>query len=314
MFAVIIQRLAVLIPLLLLISFAVSALVVLTPGDPAYAILGENATPEAVEALREKLGLNEPFLLRYVLWLTAVLQGDLGNSLLNNVPVAEAIFDRLPVTASLVGAAFVLSIVLGLPAGMLAGYWQRGRFDRGATVTASLAIAAPEFWISMLLIFLFGLQLGWLPSVGYVPFSQSPALYFQHLILPVIALSIPGAGELFRQARAAAADTSRQDFVRTSKASGLPERRVLVRHVAKNAMIPVVTVAGLQLGRLIGLAAVTETVFGMQGVGSLAVLAALNSDLPVIQGVVLITASIVLLSNFVVDVSYYYFNPRLRSS
>lgn len=309
----VLMRSMLVVPLLIIISLVVSTLVVLTPGDPAYAILGENASPEALAAVREALGLNDPFLLRYLRWMEGVLQGDLGTSLFNNVPVTTALLARAPVTISLICGAIIVSICVGLPSGIIAGYRQGSRFDRFFTLLAGFTIAMPEFWICLMVIFIFGMQLGWAPQIGFVPFSESPAQYFLHLVLPVAALSLPGTGELFRQARAAAADVARKDFVRTGRAAGLWPSRIVAVHVAKNAMIPVVTVAGLQVAKLIGLAAVAETIFGMQGVGAYAVQAAQEADLPVIQGVVLVTATVVLLVNVLVDISYYYFNPRMRS-
>ncbi|MDX6292550.1 MAG: peptide/nickel transport system permease protein [Kribbellaceae bacterium] len=300
-------------PVLLVVTMFAFALSLLVPGDPAHAILGEAATPESVAALRAELGLTQPVLERYVHWLGDVLSGDLGRSLFGGTPVLDSITARLPVTISLVGAAILLTVVVAVPLGLLAGYKKSRTADRIAGVLVSVGQALPPFWVGLVLVAVVALGAGLLPPYGYVPASQGVGQYLQHLILPALALAIPGTCELFLQTRTAAAEVFSEDYVRTARAAGLSTWSILTKWGAKNAMVPVVTVSGLQLDRLIGVAALVEAVFGMQGIGSLAVTAALNSDIPTIQGVVLVVGGFVLVVNLCVDLSYTYFNPRLRS-
>jgi peptide/nickel transport system permease protein len=252
-------------------------------------------------------------LERYVHWLGDVLSGDLGRSLFGGTPVLDSITARLPVTISLVGAAILLTVVVAVPLGLLAGYKKSRTADRIAGVLVSVGQALPPFWVGLVLVAVVALGAGLLPPYGYVPASQGVGQYLQHLILPALALAIPGTCELFLQTRTAAAEVFSEDYVRTARAAGLSTWSILTKWGAKNAMVPVVTVSGLQLDRLIGVAALVEAVFGMQGIGSLAVTAALNSDIPTIQGVVLVVGGFVLVVNLCVDLSYTYFNPRLRS-
>lgn len=310
----IISRVASMIPLLLIISLLVSALIELVPGDPAYAILGDNATAQAVANVRAQLGLDEPFFQRYFSWVADAARGDLGRSLFGGQRVIDAISARAPVTISLVGFAVLIQAAVGMTAGVVAGFRPYRGVDRVSSFVASLFLAIPGFWLGMLLIVLVAERWELLPATNYVPFTRSVVDWFRHLILPASALAAAGAAELFRQTRSAVIDTSRKDFVRTARAFGIPERQIAMRTVVKNAMVPVITVFGLQLGRMIGIAAVVESVFGMQGIGSLAVTASLNGDFPVVQGVVLITASVVLVANLLVDISYRYFNPKLRAT
>jgi peptide/nickel transport system permease protein len=308
------QRLLTMVPLLGIVSAAVFSLTFLIHGDPASVILGDQATPETIAALHAQLGLDDPLPVQYARWLGNVLHGNLGTSFINQSSVVDAILARAPVTASLVLGAIALSVAVSVPLGLVAAYGRGSMLDRLLSTAASAGIAVPEFWFGSILILFFALKLHLLPSGTFVSLSDDPLGFIQHLILPTITLALPGSAELFRQTRAAAADVLRNDFIRTARAGGVSARSILFKHVAKNAMVPVVTVLGLQLGRLVGVAALAETIFGMQGIGFLAVSAALSSDTPTIQGIVLLSATIVMLANLLVDLSYFYFNPKVRSA
>jgi peptide/nickel transport system permease protein len=226
----------------------------------------------------------------------------------------DAVVARAPVTASLVVGSIVLSLAVALPLGLVAAYRRGSMLDRLLSAGGSAGIAMPEFWFGAMLILFFALKLRVLPSGTFISLRDDPLGFVQHLILPVITVALPGTAELFRQTRAGASDVLSNAHIRTARASGVPVRSILFKHVAKNAMLPVVTVLGLQLGRLVGVAALAETIFGMQGIGFLAVSAALSSDMPTIQGIALLSTAIVMLANLLVDLSYFYFNPKARPS
>lgn len=312
MIRLLVRRLIATIPLLFLVTLIVWALLLLVPGDPAFTIAGENATPAQVETVRDELGLNDPAVVQYGRWLGDAVQGDLGTSLFNSYAVVDAIVDRLPVTISLLSLAFVLSLIIGIPAGVIAATRRGSAIDRLLTIGTSIGIAAPNFWLGLVLIAYVSGQLGWFPSGGYVGLADDPLRWLHHLFLPALTLAFAAAAELARQMRAGMIDVLDQDFIRTHRAKGLPRRLVVGRYALKNAMVPVVTVAGLQVARLFGLSAIVERIFGMDGVGELAVTSVLNRDIPIIQGVVLFVTLLVVAANLLVDVSYGYFNPKVR--
>lgn len=312
MLRLIVRRVAALVPLLFIVSIVVWGLLLLIPGDPAVSIAGETATPDQIEAVREDLGLNDPVHERYLDWVTGVVQGDLGTSLFTSYRVSDAITDRLPVTLSLVGTAFVLSTLIGIPAGVLAAV-RRGRgLDRFLTVGTSVGVAVPNFWLGLILVTFLALRLGWFPAGGYVPFTDAPLEWAQHMALPVLTLAMAAAAEIGRQMRAGMVDVLERDFIRTHRAKGLPPHVIVGRHGLKNALIPVVTVAGLQIARLFGLSAIVEQIFNMQGVGQLAIDSVFKRDVPMIQGVVLMVTLMVVTANLLVDISYGYLNPKVR--
>ena len=313
MFRLIVRRLMALVPLLIIVSIVIWGLLLLIPGDPAIAIAGETATPEQIEAVREDLGLNDPIPVRYGRWASGVVRGDLGTSLFTSYKVKDAIFDRLPVTLSLVGTAFILSVLIGIPAGVIAAV-NRGKFiDRFLTVGTSVGIAVPNFWLGLLLATFFGLRLGWFPSGGYTPLTESVTGWAHRITLPSITLALAASAELGRQMRAGMVDVLDQDFIRTHRAKGLPRRIVIGKHGLKNALTPVVTVAGLQVARLFGLSTIVEQIFSMQGVGQLAIDSVFKRDVPMIQGVVLMVTLLVVGTNLLVDISYGYLNPKVRA-
>jgi peptide/nickel transport system permease protein len=308
----VVRRLLAVVPLLFLVTFLAYGMVLLIPGDPAIAIAGENATAEQVEATRERLGLNDPFLVQYGRWIGNAVQGDLGQSLFTNRSVRDAIFDRLPVTLVLTGTALALATAVALPAGILAALRRGSWVDRATTVSATVGVAMPNFWLGLLLVLVFAVSNRWLPAIGYVPFTEDPVRWAKHIILPAIALGAAACAEITRQLRSAVIDVVEQDYVRTARAKGLQKRKIIVKHVLKNAAIPVVTVLGLQVTRLLGGAVIIEQVFALPGMGQLAVLAVFDRDVPMILGVVLVASVVAVVVNLLVDLSYGWFNPKVR--
>jgi peptide/nickel transport system permease protein len=309
----IIRRLVALVPLLLLISFVVFGLSLLIPGDPAQTLAGgTRADPAKVAEIRTQLHLDQPVYQQYGHWLGDVAHGDLGTSFLRNRTVAEEIRLRFPVTFSLALGALVLTILLGVPLGVIAGLRPGSTVDRIITFGTSAGLAAPDFWVAMILIGILAVQRQLLPSQGYVSFADSPVEWATHLYMPWIALGIPGAAGLARQLRGALADTLEQDYVRTARAKGLRGRMIVLKHALKNAALVPVTVVGLQFAYLLGGTVIIERIFSLPGMGQYFFDALTNKDLPVIQGVVLMSALIFVLVNLVVDVLYAYLNPKVR--
>lgn len=312
MLRLVLRRLLALVPLLLIVTLIVWGLLLLIPGDPALSIVGNDATPDQVAAIRTELGLDDPGYVRYGRWLGGLVQGDLGTSLFTSYEVSDAIRDRLPITMSLVGTAFVLAVAIGIPSGILAAR-RRGRLvDRMLTVGTSVGVAVPNFWLGLVLITFFSLRWGWFPSGGYVPFTEDPIDWAYHIALPAITLALAAAAEIGRQTRAGMVDVLEQDFVRTHRAKGMSERQIMTKYALKSAMMPVVTVSGLQIARLFGLSTLVEQIFNMPGVGQLVIDAVFKRDIPVIQGVVLLVTVVVVFANLAVDVSYGYLNPKVR--
>lgn len=300
------------IPLLLVVSFLIYSLIVLVPGDPAVALAGQNPTPDQIEAVRERLGLNDPFLVQYWHWLSDVFRGNLGKSLFTNEDVWSSILGRVPVTLSLTFLALLLAAILGLTLGMVAGLHPGSWIDRLATVGASIGVALPYFWVGMILVLIFAINNRILPATNYVPLTTSPIEWFRHLIIPALALAIAPMAVIARQTRAAVATVMTEDYIRTADAMGLSPTRVIAKHALKNAAVPVVTVFGIEANRLIGGTVVIEQLFVLPGLGQLAYQSVFARDFPMVQGVLLFTAALVLLINLTVDVSYGYFNPKIR--
>lgn len=311
---VIALRVARTLGILLVVSMAVFALSLLLPGDPAVTLAGEGATPEEIERIRETLGLNRPWFEQYGTWLLNAVQGDLGQSLYLNTPVNELIAARLPVTLSLALVAIVIATVFGVLAGMLAAA-KRGRWaDKIITIFSTVGIAAPNFWIGMILLILFAFTWRIFPAIGYTPLSQDPGEWIRHLILPGIALAFAIGAELQRQTRSSMSEVLSQDFVRTARAQGMSRPAVLWQRVLKNGAPPVVTTIGFQIAVLLGGSVVIEKVFTLPGLGTLAIEAVLTKDLPALQGVVLINAIFVVLINLLTDLAYVALNPKVRAS
>ena len=308
----VLQRFLALIPLLLLVSLLVFSMVLLIPGDPAYLLAGEDATPEEVEAIREAMGLNEPVLVRYAHWLGGLLQGDLGTSLFSDQPVLDVILERLPVTLSLAVTAIVIALAISIPAGIIAGTRAGSLPDRLVTLGASVGLAVPNFWLGLMLVLLLAIRHPWFPATGYVPLSVSPLGWWSHIALPAVTLGLAAAAILARQLRGAMMDVMQHDYVRTAQAKGLPRRKVVAKHALKNAAIPMVTILGVQANSLLGGTIIVEQIFGMPGIGQLAVASVFTRDLPMIQGVVIMAVVVAVAVNLVVDLSYGYFNPKVR--
>lgn len=295
-----------------LVSVLAFSLVQLVPGDPAVTLAGDNPSDAQVASIRAKLGLDQPLLVQYVNWLGSAVTGDFGASLFSSQPVGEAIVQRLPATLSLILGSMVLAIALGLPLGVIAGS-QRGRWaDRIASLISSVSLAAPSYVIGFVLIILVAIEGGILPASGYVPLSGGFVPWLQHIILPSLALAAVPAAILARQLRSALIGVMAQDYTRTAVAKGLTGRRVLLKHALKNASVPAVTALGTQMAVVIGSTVLIEQIFGIQGLGALAYTAALQRDIPVIQGVVLVSAIAVQMINLGVDVMYGWLNPKLR--
>ena len=301
------------IPMLVLVGLITFLLIHITPGDPAAVVAGENASLEAIEDARRRLGLDQPFPIQFWRWLVAVLHGDLGTSFTSGKPVTELILDRMPITLSLTAGATLIGLFIAIPMGVFAATRRGSWLDRVTILGTSLGIAAPEFFIGLMLVLVIALQLGLLPATGYVPFTEDPVEYFLRLTLPSITLGLSVAAELARQVRGAMIEVLARDYIQTARAKGLSTLSIIVKHGLKNAAIPVVTVLGLQIRRLLGGTVIVEQIFAMNGVGSLAVRAVFLRDLPVLLGVALTTAIVVLLVNLIVDMSYSYFDPKVRA-
>lgn len=299
-------------PVLFLVSLVIFMIIHLTPGDPVLVMLGEEASPEARDRLREQLGLNEPLPVQYVLWAGRVLQGDLGRSIRSNQPVSEAILARLPVTLELALLAMAVAVTIAIPAGIISALRRNSPADMASSVLALLGVSVPNFFLAILLIWTFALNLRLLPPIGFVPLIQDVGGNLKSLIMPAVTLGAAVAAVITRQMRGSLLEVLGNDYIRTAWAKGLRESSVIQRHALKNAMIPVVTVAGLRMGNLLGSAIITETIFALPGVGRMVVDSIFQRDFPMLQGVVLYLAVIFLCINLLVDLAYAYLDPRIR--
>jgi peptide/nickel transport system permease protein len=306
------RRLATLIATLIATSAVVFVVMEILPGDPAIVMLGTEAQPETLAALRRELGLDKPAWARYLTWVGGLASGDLGISQTYRVPVAGLIIDRLAITGPLALAAIVLSTALALPLGLYAAARHRRAGDAGVMAFAQLGLAVPNFWFGLLLVLLFSISLGWLPAGGFPGWGQGVGPALRALILPAIALALPQAAILARVARSAILDALTEDYVRTARAKGLTRRATLWRHVLRNAMIPVITIMGLQFSFLLAGAIIIENVFYLPGLGRLVFQAINQRDLIVVKDIVVLLAGMVVFINFVVDLLYAVLDPRLR--
>lgn len=308
----VIRRVAAFAVTLLFVSALVFIVVRVLPGDPADLILGTERNPETVERLRESLGLNRPLALQYAAWLAGAVRGDLGTSIQYDVPVGRLIVSRLPVTLPLMLLAAAFMIAVAVPLGVYAATRYRRAADYLAMVVSQLGIAVPSFWSGLLLILFFSVHLGWFRSGGFEGWSSGVWPGVKSLLLPALALGLFQAAVLVRATRSAVLDVMREDFVRTARAKGLPETRVIALHTLRNAMIPIITVIGLQVGQLMAGSIVLESVFALPGLGRLALGAISARDLPVVQGVTLFVAGAIVFINFAVDVAYAMVDPRIK--
>ncbi|MBI2872178.1 MAG: ABC transporter permease [Chloroflexi bacterium] len=311
----IIRRLLHMIPVMLLLSMIVFSLLRLLPGDPIFALIGEESeglTPELKTQLRHQLGLDRPVPVQYALWLGDVFQGDWGRSMLTKRPVSSEVFNRLAFTFQLGILAWVFSLVIALPAGVISAVKRNSPADIVVTLISIVGIAVPHFWLGMMLILTFGVFWPILPTHGAVSLLDNPAQGLRHLVLPIITLGLGLAAINMRQTRSAMLEVLREDYIRTARAKGLQERAVIWIHAIKNALLPVVTVAGLQFGRIFGGAVITETIFSLPGVGRLAVESVLGRDYTMVQMSVMVMGLAVLIANLVTDLTYAYLDPRIR--
>ena len=299
-----IRRILSVIPVLLGVSIVVFLMVHLIPGDPVQHILGEFAAPERVEQLRNQLGLNDPLPVQYFNFLGKALHGDLGRSLISNTPVVTDIKRAFPVTVQLALFSITLSSILGLIAGVIAAVRHNTIWDQLAMVGALIGISTPSFWLALIFMWIFAYNLGWFPISGYAGLRS--------LVLPTVVLAALSAGSIARITRSSMLEVLGQDYIRTARAKGLDEETVVMKHALKNAMIPVVTLVGLQFGSLLAGAIITETVFALPGLGRLAVQAITLRDFPMIQGVVLFVSVLFVLTNLIVDLMYGFIDPRIR--
>lgn len=312
MFAYIIRRLLLLIPVLLIVGIMVFMLIHLIPGDPTTALLGPDATSEQHDALREQLGLNEPLPVQFVDWITDAVRLDFGDSLFLGMPVTEALLDRVQPTGLLTLYSLALAILIAIPSGVLAALRPNSVLDRLMMILSISGAAIPGFFFGILLILLFAVVLGWLPSGGYVDFGEDPIEHFRYMILPTVALGFSAAGLLARMVRSTMLDVLNQDYVRTAYSKGLRERHVVLRHALRNATIPAMTVIGILLATMLGGTVVIETVFNIPGMGRLVVQSVTRRDFPIVQGAVLVVATIEVLVMLLLDVLYVYIDPRIR--
>jgi peptide/nickel transport system permease protein len=307
----ILTRLLLAIPSLFLAAVAVFAIIRLIPGDPVQIMMGESGSAQQVAAVRESLGLDRSVPEQFLHWLGTILTGNLGASIVNKEDVLELVLDRAQVTAIVVFSAILLASLVAIPLGLFAAWRQNSRLDFAAVASATLLLSFPSFWLGLLLLTLFGLKLGWLPVVGYVPLSSDLSGGLLYLILPVVTLMAVEIGTLLRMSRSSAIEILRLEFVTHARAKGVPEWRVLFRHVLPNSFAPTWTVIGLVLGHLLGGIAVLETVFTLPGLGRLLVEAIFARDYPVVQGCLLFGASSYILINLLVDLVYPVFDPRV---
>jgi peptide/nickel transport system permease protein len=306
-----VRRWLQLIPTLVLASVLVFTIIALAPGDPVRMKLGTEATPEQVASERTRLGLDQPVPIRYAVWVGDVVSLNLGRSLVNNRPVTTLIGDAFPNTLRLALSAYLIALAIGLPLGCFAAVRANTRVDSLITGLNSLGLAVPSFWLGMLLILVFAVSLQWLPPSGVGNPGQPWYLSLQFLVLPTITIAVSNLSVFSRFVRSAMLDVLSMDFVRTARAKGLREPMVIGRHALRNALIPVVTVLGIQFGRLLGGAVVTEAVFAYPGLGRLVVTSIQNRDYPVVQGALMVVVVIFLLTSIVVDLSYAYLDPRV---
>lgn len=310
MYRYILKRLLMLIPVLLGVTFIVFFIMALSPGDPAAMILGDQASAEALEMKREELGLNDPLLVRYGNYIVDMLHGDLGVSYKNSLDVWEQIWDRFPNTTILAIAGILVALLIGIPTGIISAKKQYTAIDNISMVVSLIGVAMPNFWFGLLMVIIFSLHLGWLPSQGmgegFIPLLKS-------LVLPALTLGTGSAAMITRMTRSSMLEVIRQDYISTARAKGLSERIITYRHMMRNAMIPIITAVGLQFGTLLGGAMLTETVFSWPGLGRLMVESIKSKDIPLVLGSVIFLAIMFSVVNLVVDIIYAFVDPRIKS-
>ena len=308
-----IKRIATILPTLVFVSMLIFGLQQLLPGDPALILAGEEQDPSVVAYLREKLHLNEPLPVRYAYWIGGVLKGDLGESVRTQQPVLDLVLQKLPVTLELALLAFGIALLIGIPSGIVSAVGRGTVWDTAANAFALWGISTPNFWLGILMILLFSVQLGWLPASGYVSPFEDLRANLAAMIMPAFVLGNAIAAVLMRHTRSAMLQVLSADYVRTARAKGLNERQVVLKHALRNALTPIITLGALELGTLLSGAVLTEQVFTIPGFGKLIVDAVFNRDYAVVQGVVLVTATAYITLNLLADLAYFLANPRLRN-
>ena len=306
------KRLLQLIPTLFFVSVIIFSLQQLLPGDPATIMAGEDRDPEVIAQIRHQYRLDQPIPVQYIYWVKGVLSGDLGESMRIHVPVLDLVLQKLPVTMQLAAMAIVIALLIGVTAGVISAVKKNTVWDYAANAFALWGISTPNFWLGIMLIFLFSVKLGWLPASGYVPLTEDWRASLASTIMPAFVLGNAIAGVLMRHTRSAMLQVLESDYVRTARAKGLLERTVILKHAMRNALTPVITLGALELGTLLSGAVLTEQIFTIPGFGKLIVDAVFNRDYAVVQGVVLVTATIYITLNLLADIAYILVNPRLR--
>jgi peptide/nickel transport system permease protein len=302
-------------PVLFIISVTIFTLVRVMPIDPIYAMLGQESdtlSPEQHDALMKQLGLDRPLPVQYVTWVGDFVTGDWGNSFRSKLPVVKELGTRLPYTLQLAGLAFFVSLFIGVTTGVVAALKRNTVWDMGATTAAIFGIALPDFWFALMMIILFGVMLEWLPTFGSALLWEEPLQALKYLVLPALALGLNGSATIMRQTRSALLEVIGEDYIRTARAKGLAENRVIWVHAVRNSLLPVVTILGLRIGNILGGAVIIETMFSWPGVGLLSVNALRNADYPVVQTIVILSAIAILLANLLTDLVYGYLDPRIR--
>jgi peptide/nickel transport system permease protein len=308
----ILKRIASVIPVLLVVAVVVFTLIHLTSGDPAGVMLGDNATPAEIEALRAQLGLDRPLITQFWLWFRNLLRGDLGNSIFLHRPVGQAILERAEPTLMLTFLSLLVAMLIGIPTGLISAVKRNTTTDRLLLTVSLLGASIPSFWLGLGLIYAFAVSLAKLPSAGYQPLADGVWGNIRYLILPSLALGFPNSALITRITRSSMLDVLDQDYVRVARAKGLRRHVVVLRHALRNALVPMLTVIGLTLATLMGGAVVTETVFNIPGVGRLVVQSVMRRDYPVIQGVILVIACLYVFTNLIVDLLYTVVDPRIK--
>ncbi|MGJ4912531.1 ABC transporter permease [Bradyrhizobium sp. HKCCYLRH2060] len=307
------RRIAQIIPTLIFVSILIFSLQQLLPGDPALVMAGEERDPAVIEQIRKQYRLDQPLPVQYGYWIKGVLSGDFGESLRIKMPVRDLILQKLPVTLQLAAMAIVIAFLIGIPAGIVSAVKRGTAWDYAANLFALWGISTPNFWLGIMLIFLFSIQLGWLPASGYVSPAEDWRASLAATIMPAFVLGNAIAAILMRHTRSAMLQVLGSDYIRTARAKGISERQVILRHALRNALTPVITLGALELGTLLSGAVLTEQIFSIPGFGKLIVDAVFNRDYAVVQGVVLVTATVYIMLNLIADLAYVLVNPRLRS-
>lgn len=305
------KRILLVLPTLLLVSIVIFSLLAVLPGDPVTAILGLEATPEAALALRAQLHLDDPIYVQYGRWLLAVLHGDLGRSFMDNTPVLDSLLQRLPVTIELALGSFAVAILIAVPAGILAAARPRGVANYISTLIALFGMSVPHFWLGMMFIILFAVKLGWLPASGYVPFTEDWRGNLLAMLMPMLATGLRESAILMRMVRSSLLEVLNEDYIRTAFSKGLKDWQVVIGHALRNAMIPVVTASGLMVSGMLGGLVITESIFGIPGMGKMIVDAIFQRDYVTVQAGVLAAALMVVIVNLAVDMLYSMIDPRI---